>query len=274
MILDFDDLTVEDVSRHFGRRRAVSRVTFRATRGNILGLLGPNGAGKSTMLALLATLLRPSGGSIRYGAHDGASHSPLLRASIGVLGHDLFLYPELTAHENLRFFAGLYAVADPHTAATQALGQAGLADRADEPVSSFSRGMRQRVALERALIHRPRFLLLDEPFTGLDDRVGGGAGRAAAVATGGRCDCRRGHARFRPRRRTARSRRIPARGPHGGYRGPPRSVAVDVPRHHGAFTRTARLRWPAESARRRRRQPPRWSLACSHEWSGWCCART
>ncbi|HYN65125.1 MAG TPA: ATP-binding cassette domain-containing protein, partial [Candidatus Limnocylindrales bacterium] len=90
-------------------------------------------------------------------------------ASIGVLGHDLFLYPELTAHENLEFFAGLYALADPGAAATDALRQAGLVDRADDPVSSFSRGMRQRVALERALIHRPRLLLLDEPFTGLDD---------------------------------------------------------------------------------------------------------
>ena len=167
--LDFDDLVVEDVSRHFGRRRALSHVTFRTTRGTVLGLLGPNGAGKSTLLALLATLLRPSGGRIRYGAHDAAAHGPALRASIGVLGHDLFLYPELTAHENLEFFAGLYALADPCAAAADALRQADLADRADDAVSSFSRGMRQRVALERALIHRPRLLLLDEPFTGLDD---------------------------------------------------------------------------------------------------------
>ena len=168
--VDFDDLAVENVSRHFGRRRALSRVTFRATRGTVLGLLGPNGAGKSTMLALLATLLRPSDGRIRYGTHDAeAAPGPALRASIGVLGHDLFLYPELTAHENLEFFAGLYALADPRAAATDALRQADLADRAGDAVSSFSRGMRQRVALERALIHRPRLLLLDEPFTGLDD---------------------------------------------------------------------------------------------------------
>ncbi len=167
--VDFDDLAVEDVSRHFGRRRALSHVTFQATRGTVLGLLGPNGAGKSTMLALLATLLRPSGGRIRYGTHDAAAPSPALRASIGVLGHDLFLYPELTALENLEFFAGLYALADPKAAATAALRQAGLADRAGDAISSFSRGMRQRVALERALIHRPRLLLLDEPFTGLDD---------------------------------------------------------------------------------------------------------
>ena len=167
--VDFDDLTVEDVSRHFGRRRALSHVTFQATRGTVLGLLGPNGAGKSTMLALLATLLRPSDGRIRYGTHDAAVSNPALRASIGVLGHDLFLYPELTAHENLEFFAGLYALADPRAAAAAALRQAGLADRAGDAISSFSRGMRQRVALERALIHRPRLLLLDEPFTGLDD---------------------------------------------------------------------------------------------------------
>ena len=165
----FDDLTVQDVSRDFGRRRALSHVSFRAERGAILGLLGPNGAGKSTMLALLGTLLRPSAGRILYGTHNASEHGAALRASIGVLGHDLFLYPELTARENLEFFAGLYAVVDRRAAAIDALSQAGLADRAHDPVSSFSRGMRQRLGLERALIHRPRLLLLDEPFTGLDD---------------------------------------------------------------------------------------------------------
>lgn len=167
--VDFSDLTVDDVSRHFGRRRAVSRVSFQATRGSVLGLLGPNGAGKSTLLAMLATLLRPSSGRIRYGTHDAADQAAALRGAIGVLGHDLFLYPELTAHENLEFFAALYGIETPFDAATRALQQAGLADRAADLVSSFSRGMRQRVALERALIHAPRLLLLDEPFTGLDD---------------------------------------------------------------------------------------------------------
>jgi len=170
----FDVLTVEDVSRHFGRRRAVSRVTFSAPQGTIVGLLGPNGAGKSTMLSMLATLIQPSAGRILYGARDAVSHGPGLRGLIGVLGHDLFLYPELTARENLEFFGGLYALADPKAAATAALERAGLLDRGDDPVSSFSRGMRQRVALERALIHRPRLLLLDEPFTGLDDASAAG----------------------------------------------------------------------------------------------------
>jgi ABC-type multidrug transport system ATPase subunit len=168
--VDFDRLSVDEVSRHFGRRRAVSRITFHVDRGSILGLLGPNGAGKSTILAMLATLLAPTSGAIRYGTYEGRAHGAALRGRIGVLGHDLFLYPELTAHENLAFFAGLYQHTDPAAAALRALEQAGLDDRAGDPVSSFSRGMRQRVALERALIHDPRLVLLDEPFTGLDDR--------------------------------------------------------------------------------------------------------
>jgi ABC-type multidrug transport system ATPase subunit len=154
--VDFDEVSVEDVSRHFGRRRAVSRIGFRAARGTILGLLGPNGAGKSTLLAMLATLLRPSSGRIRYGGFE-ASAGPALRSRIGVLGHDLFLYPELTAQENLAFFGGLYGLAEADARACTALERAGLATRADDPVSSLSRGM------------RPRLALLDEPFTGLDD---------------------------------------------------------------------------------------------------------
>jgi heme exporter protein A len=171
--MDFDEISVEDVSRHYGRRRAVSRITFRARQGTILGLLGPNGAGKSTLLGLLATLLRPSAGRIRYGSTDVASAPAALRQRIGVLGHDLFLYPDLTARENLAFFAALYAVPDPAAAAGQALARAGLGDRGDDLVSSLSRGMRQRVALERALIQGPRLILLDEPFTGLDDASAG-----------------------------------------------------------------------------------------------------
>jgi heme exporter protein A len=175
--LDFERLSVDDVSRHFGRRRALTRVSFSAARGTVTGLLGPNGAGKSTMLALLATLQRPTSGHIKYGAFQAADRGAALRACIGVLGHDLFLYPELTARENLAFFAALSGVANPGDAAAASLDRAGLLDRADDQVAGFSRGMRQRVALERALIHRPRLVLLDEPFTGLDD-----ASTAALVA--------------------------------------------------------------------------------------------
>jgi heme exporter protein A len=185
-VIDFEDVRVEDVSRHFGRRRALSRITFTARRGTMLGLLGPNGAGKSTLLALLGSLLRPSQGRIRYGDREAQADGASIRARIGVLGHDLFLYPELTAFENLAFFAGLYGLREPDAVANAALERAGLAERAGDPVASLSRGMRQRVALERALIQSPRLVLLDEPFTGLDDRSAAAlSARLAELRDGG-----------------------------------------------------------------------------------------
>lgn len=165
---DFQQVTASGVGRHYGRRRALADISFTARAGEVVGLLGPNGAGKSTLLAILGTLLAASTGRVEYGANTAAGGGASLRARIGMLGHDLFLYPELTARENLTFFGRLYGRPDAAGAAAAALDRAGLAARADDLVSSFSRGMRQRVALERALLHEPRLLLLDEPFTGLD----------------------------------------------------------------------------------------------------------
>ena len=169
MNVDFDRVTLSEVSRHFGRRRAVSRVSFTAGQGEILGLLGPNGAGKSTLIGMLATLVTPSSGSIRYADRSAADIGAPIRARIGLLAHELHLYGELTARENLAFFARMYGL-EPATVVPAALETAGLADRADDHVGGFSRGMRQRLGLERALLHRPRLVLFDEPFTGLDDR--------------------------------------------------------------------------------------------------------
>ena len=168
MSLDFARIAVADVSRHFGRRKALSHITFECHAGEILGLLGPNGAGKSTLLSILATLLAPSTGTVQYGGYSARDAGARLRARLGMLGHDLYLYPELSARENLLFFARLYDVPDPRGRVTASLAHANLADRADDIVTGFSRGMRQRLALERALVHAPRLLLLDEPFTGLD----------------------------------------------------------------------------------------------------------
>jgi heme exporter protein A len=176
-VSDFTQVAVVGLGRHYGRRRALHDLSFSAQAGDILGLLGPNGAGKSTLLAILGTLLAPSAGRVEYGGRTSLDAGAGLRAQIGMLGHDLFLYPELSARENLLFFAGIYGLADAPARAAAALARAGLAARADDPVSSFSRGMRQRVALERALLHEPRLLLLDEPFTGLDQ-----ASSAALVA--------------------------------------------------------------------------------------------
>jgi len=167
-MMDFADVRLVDVSRHFGRRRAVSHVSFDARSGDIIGLLGPNGAGKSTLLGMLATLVAPTAGTVTYGGQPARALGAPLRGSIGLLAHELYLYPELTARQNLEFFASLYGL-DTGRVVPAALESAGLADRADDEVAGFSRGMRQRLALERALLHQPRLVLMDEPFTGLDD---------------------------------------------------------------------------------------------------------
>ena len=167
-----DDFTAVDLagaSRHYGRRRALGRTTLTLRRGEIVGLLGPNGAGKSTLLGLLSTLVRPSAGQVLYGGAPAAEWGDVLRARIGVLGHDLFLYGDLSARENLEFFGRLYGVTPIAAAVDAALARARLVERAGDRVAGFSRGLRQRLALERALLHQPRLVLLDEPFTGLDD---------------------------------------------------------------------------------------------------------
>ena len=166
--MDFTSLSFANVSRSYGRRWALSRVSFTCNAGEIVALLGANGAGKSTLISIAAALLTPSSGSVRYGDHESRS-TPALRQRIGLVGHDLYLYPELSAKENLTFYGRLHQLPDVPARVETALDRARLSDRRDDPVQSFSRGMRQRLTLERALLHDPRLLLLDEPFTGLDD---------------------------------------------------------------------------------------------------------
>jgi heme exporter protein A len=118
---------------------------------------------------VVATLASPTSGEVRYGNQPARALGAALRARIGLLAHELHLYPELSARQNLSFFAELYGI-DPRGAVDAALESAGLLERGDEVIAGFSRGMRQRLALERALMHQPRLVLFDEPFTGLDDR--------------------------------------------------------------------------------------------------------
>jgi ABC-type multidrug transport system ATPase subunit len=160
------------ISRVYGRQRALQRLDLTLAPGSATALLGPNGAGKSTLCGILATLVRPSTGEVRFGGAAGAA----ARAAIGLCAHDSLCYGDLSARENLLFFAGLYDVPDPRVRASELLGRVALEGAADRPARTYSRGMLQRLALARALVHRPRFLLLDEPFTGLDragvDRLG------------------------------------------------------------------------------------------------------
>ena len=159
-------LVVSRVARQFGRRRVLRDVSFEGRGGEIIGLLGPNGSGKTTLLGVLSTLAEPSRGAVAYPATPGLD-TP--RRTLGVLGHEPQLYGELTARENLALFARLAAVPNVQQAVARALEASYLGERADEPVDRFSRGMRQRLAFERVLLAGPRILLLDEPFTGLDD---------------------------------------------------------------------------------------------------------
>lgn len=184
MTIDFDRVDIADVSRQFGRRRALRDVSFSCTSGDVVALVGPNGAGKSTLLAVLSTLVSQTSGTVHYGTHTARSGGAALRKRVGWLGHELQLYPELSARENLTFFAELSGVSPAAERVDAALDAARLTDRADDVVGTFSRGMRQRLALERALVHDPRLVLLDEPFTGLDrastDQLGARLRRLAA----------------------------------------------------------------------------------------------
>jgi heme exporter protein A len=132
-------------------------------------LLGPNGAGKSTLLRILSTLVRPTSGSLLiHGVDAGRADRLAVRRRVGLLSHQTYLYENLSGSENLEFYARLYGLPDPLRAARAGLSSARLLDREPDLVRTFSRGMKQRLAIARALLHHPDVLLLDEPFSGLD----------------------------------------------------------------------------------------------------------
>jgi heme ABC exporter ATP-binding subunit CcmA len=152
--------------RCFGERAALAGVDLRLGRGDFVLVTGPNGAGKTTLLRILATVLRPTAGLVAVSGHELPRAAPAARPLIGYVAHGPLTYPGLTAHENLDLYAALYGV--PADRIAPALERVGLHGRGRDPVAGFSRGMAQRLALARALLHRPALLLLDEPTAGLD----------------------------------------------------------------------------------------------------------
>jgi len=162
-------LEIDAVWKFFGDFPALKDVKLRVEPGSVLALLGRNGAGKTTLLRILAGLSKPSRGAVRILGAEARDQST--RRRIGILGHSISIYDELSAFENLSMFGNLYGVADVHRRADEMLERVGLGRVRDGLAREFSRGMRQRLAVARAFLHDPEVLLLDEPFTSLDDRA-------------------------------------------------------------------------------------------------------
>jgi heme exporter protein A len=177
-------VALRELARAYGERVALAGVTLELPRGATLAVFGANGAGKTTLLRVLATLLRPHGGEARVLGRALPREGWAVRGRIGLVAHEPLLYRDLTARENLRFHARLHDVQAER--ADELLEAVGMASRGDEPVRSLSRGMAQRVAICRALLHEPELLLLDEPLANLDPGAAGSVapliGRASAAA--------------------------------------------------------------------------------------------
>jgi ABC-2 type transport system ATP-binding protein len=162
-------LAAAHLTRRFGQRLAVEDVTFDIDRGEIFALLGPNGAGKTTTLRMLAGLIEPSAGEVLLGGHRVArGNAARLRARVGFLTEAPGLWDRLTVRDNLLTYARLHGLPSPDAAVGQSLATFDIADRADEPAALLSKGLKQRVALARTLLHNPDIVLLDEPTSGLD----------------------------------------------------------------------------------------------------------
>ncbi|HVT90763.1 MAG TPA: ABC transporter ATP-binding protein [Tepidisphaeraceae bacterium] len=159
---------IEKLSKWLDDRAILQNVDLRIGKGEYLAIIGANGAGKSTLLKILATLIPPTSGTIELFGKQLTRATVTLRTKIGLIGHQSMLYRDLSARENLNFFAQLYGISDPTDRADRMLRMIGLLDRANDPVKNFSRGMVQRVSIARALLHGPELILADEPFDGLD----------------------------------------------------------------------------------------------------------
>lgn len=161
-------LTVDHLTKSFGGRKAVDDVSFTLPEGAFLSVFGPNGAGKTTLLRMLATLSRPTAGTIQLGGIDVKEEPDRAREAVGLISHNPMLYPDLTAEENLLLYAKLYGVDNPQKRVIELLDAVGLKHRRLDRVRTFSRGMTQRTSIARALINDPSLVLLDEPYSGLD----------------------------------------------------------------------------------------------------------
>jgi len=164
-------IEIRGLIKSFGHKAVLKGIDLEVADGQFLTLVGPNGAGKTTLIRILATLSRATSGTVWMDGFDLADESIDIRRHMGLVSHQTLLYGDLTPEENLRFYGRMYDVPDLEDRIGTVLRQVGLEGRRHDPVRTFSRGMQQRLAIARAILHRPSVLLLDEPDTGLDQHA-------------------------------------------------------------------------------------------------------
>lgn len=161
-------ITIKELTKSYGLNLVLRGVNLHVRAGEFVTLVGSNGAGKTTLLRIVATLLKPAAGEVTVGGWPLPQQAERVRRHIGLVSHQPLLYGDLTAEENLRFYARLYGLSDGEVRVQEALKTVGLGARQNDFVRTFSRGMFQRLTIARATLHNPEVLLLDEPYTGLD----------------------------------------------------------------------------------------------------------
>lgn len=166
-------ISISGLSKSFGSQKAIDNIDLEFKKGEFVAIFGPNGAGKTTFLKILSTIIEPTKGKVTINDLDLKKKPIEIRKSIGSISHESYLYDDLTAKENLIFFGKMYGMKKPdiEERADKLLEQVGLTKRANDRVRPFSRGMKQRLSISRAMVHQPDILLMDEPYTGLDQQA-------------------------------------------------------------------------------------------------------